>query len=204
MPKPVVERACNLHTCPEVTEHVVSVSLTEEGQDIPPSNTIGSVLKPADMSGPAYPIADDNDENIFLGEGEGDAHEEGSQDSVVSNKVDNDVYGDDGVASPPLVPSAPTQKEKDQEMYTTRNDVMPNVEEGGNENEDTGARTTTVTNVGGTTYHQYDNSKDLFHWKMLDWGKVRSFLSQMNQDMFGFFFLCPPPPHTHNLILVIF
>ena len=169
----------------------MSISLAEGGQGLPASNTIGSVLNPSDMTGPAYPIADDDDGNIFLEEGG-----EGSEDIIFTNEEDggeddddddDDKDGDDDVAIPTLTPVAPSKKthkqrhhkndrnKDDGEKYTTRSEIIPEVNEGGDDKESGSIETekTTATNVMGTTNKLNDNGKDQFFWKTLDWGQVR-------------------------------
>ncbi|RUS91791.1 hypothetical protein EGW08_000362 [Elysia chlorotica] len=187
LPKPVVERACNLHQCPQVTETAVPVSLTEDGQKLPISDSIGSVLKPSNMEDSAYPAAEDDDANILLEEGGEDTREAEPENVLLKNydgdKYDENAGADDDLAPTSPAPVSPSKKpqdptnynydlsEDDGEKSTTLSKSIPELKEGGEDTEivNTDSEKTTITNVVVTTNKHIDDGKDQFVWKTLDW-----------------------------------
>lgn len=172
LPKPVVERACNLHKCLELTNSVVPVSLTEGGQDLHVSNSIDSVLKPQDMTGPAYANANDNNGNIFLHKG--DASEK--IDLSIDNKDGNKVEG----AAPTFTPYSSTKKPGSNDGdgdpgngFTTQHSYLPDIGEGGDDiNDKTGqGEVTTDKAERETTEYHHDIQEDRFVWKTMEWEK---------------------------------
>ncbi|GFR96321.1 A disintegrin and metalloproteinase with thrombospondin motifs 7 [Elysia marginata] len=127
------------------------------------------------MTGSAYPIADDDDGNIFLEEGDEKVESKFGNDDDIGDDQADDAVSTSSPSTPPEKHGhyKESENEDDGEMYTTQSNILKEVDEGGdNENGEIGKEErTTITNVIETTENHRVSKVVRFVWKTLEWGK---------------------------------